>query len=324
MRRFLFIVVLLLFLSWYFVIGPSSGKPGNFYNRDANAVWLEHEWVDQLKTSDEIRGLVARLSAAGIRFVYVHVGPIESDGNIGLARYPFASEFLKMARGFDRPDVEEQRMQFFSWMGQVRGKLKFQDAEIRNRIAETARMLVQKTGFDGIHYDIEPLLDEDVAFLSLLEETRAKIGDGHGISVALREMVPDFIGKILSYFLDLDAFNHPSFYQEIAKRSDQIVIMTYENSIQKPWLYRYFVKNEVIWVSRAMRETGAKILIGLPTYDTPSETFYPAAENIENGLLGVVDGLNNWRSIEEIFDGMALFRFGTTSPEEWEMLEKLF
>ncbi|MEK6615937.1 MAG: hypothetical protein AABZ32_07480, partial [Bacteroidota bacterium] len=199
-----------------------------------------------------------------------------------------------------------------------------QDAEIRHRIAETARVLVQNTGFDGIHYDVEPLFDEDLDFISLLEETRTKIGSGHVISVALREMIPDFIGKMLSYWLDLDAFNDPSFYQEIAKKSDQIVIMTYENTIRKPWLYRYFVKNEVIWVTRALADTGAKILIGLPTYDTPSETFYPEAENLENGLLGVVDGLNNWRSDGENFSGVALFRFGTTSAIEWEIFEKLF
>ncbi len=317
-RFLLFVLALILFLCWYFAIGPSSGKPGNFYNKGENAVWLEHEWVDRFKTPEQIQSLVTRLSSAGMRFVYVHVGPIESDGGISPQRYPFANDFLKKARSFD------SRMQFLAWMGQIRGKLKFQDAGIRSRIAETAQVLVDGVGFDGVHYDIEPLLDEDTDFLTLLEETRTKIGESRTISVALREMIPYFTGKILSYVLDVDVFNHPDFYQKIAKRSDQIVIMTYENTIRKAWIYRYFLKNEVIWVSRALAQTGAKIFIGLPTYDALSDTFYPEAENIENGLLGLIDGLNSWRTDEENFGGVALFRFGTTSPEEWEMYEKLF
>lgn len=345
---FISVPVLLIFLAWYFFLGPADKHSGSFFNTGENAVWLEHEWIDRFKTPAEIRGLVERLGKAKIRYVYVHAGPIEENGGVSPERYLFARDFLQTARAYG------DRIQYLAWLGQLRGKIAFQDSHIRLNISETARMFVKDIGFDGVHYDIEPLYDSDIDFLFLLEETREKIGQGVIISVALREMVPYFTGRILSWFLKLDAFNHPSFYQKISRRSDQIVIMTYENSIRRPDVYRYFVKNELIWVTRLLSGddvrgggvdslggegdadsadgrgagagafSGAKIFIGLPTYDKPSLTFYPEAENLENGLLGVISGLNNWRSVRSQFAGVALYRYSTTDEKEWGVFDRLW
>lgn len=332
--------LLFIFMAWYFLLGPSDENPGSFFNTGENAIWLEHEWVDQPKSVSEISALVNRLGQSRIQYVYVHVGPIEENGGVSPQRYLYARDFLQTARAYG------DRIQYLAWLGQLRGKIAFQDSQIRLNIAETARKFVQEIGFDGVHYDIEPLFDSDIDFLFLLEETREKIGDERLISVALREMVPYFTGRILSWFLKLDTFNHPLFYQKITDRADQIVIMTYENSIKKPALYRYFVKNELIWLTRILSGTGggdgadrvnsaggrsgaggaggAKIFIGLPTYDQPSLTFYPEAENIENGLLGLISGLNNWRSVRERFAGVALYRYSTTDEKEWKTYQNLW
>ena len=52
---------ILALLIWYFLIGIESNRPGSFYNKKHNAIWLEHEWVDTRKSKEEIYDLVNNL-----------------------------------------------------------------------------------------------------------------------------------------------------------------------------------------------------------------------------------------------------------------------
>ncbi len=322
---FFFIFFVLLFFFWYFVFGPSTQRDGSFYNRSMNGVWLEHEWIDREKTAADFDRLLRDFHRAGIRFVYVHVGPLERNGEIPNFRYPAADFFVSQMRARD-PDI-----MLYAWIGQIRSKIPYERTEVRRATAKTAAHFVHDLGFDGVHYDIEPLHDTDDAFLSLLDETRAALTIGVTdpervkkikISVATSEILPRLEGKIASYFLHLDDFNRPDFYQEIAKRVDQIVIMAYENSIPRGSTYEYFLKNEVIWATDILEHV--EILVGIPTYDQASSTFFPQAENVRTGLRGITAGLNNWRSDDEKLTGVALYRYGTTSESEWQDYAKLW
>lgn len=312
------IFVILLLVAWYFLVGPRRHEVGSYYNRNENAVWAPHAWVDQTHTPEEVRSFVETLGSHGVKYVFLHVGPIEPDGTIPPERYALLSEFLRTSRQYG------DRIQFLAWMGQLRSKIHLEDINVRRNIVKTAGILIQDFGMDGIHYDIEPIVDDDSDFLFLLEDTKKAIGNDKTLSVALPELIPDYVFWIASRFMDLKSYLSSEFYREVAARSDQIAVMTYENSIKAASVYQYFLKNQVIWVTQLLSHEKAKVLIGLPTYDKQTETFYPAAENIQSGLLGVIDGLNSWRSDVNVFQGVALYGSWYTDDNEWKTLETLF
>lgn len=300
----------------YFFL-PSGWRAGPAYNTFNNAVWLQHEWSERLHTPAETRALVETLARHGVRYVYVHVGPLARDGTIPAARYAALAEFLSVARTYG------DRMKFLAWIGQVRSKIPLQDTVVRNTIVRTAAMFVQDFGMDGVHYDVEPILDDDTDFLYLLEDTRKAIGNHALTSVALPELIPDRIFALAKYVMQLDSFLSEDAYRRVAERSDQIVVMTYENGFHKPFLYRLFVKYQVAWLTRLVGDR-TSVLIGLPTYDTPTASFNPHVENIRNGLLGVIDGLNYWQSVQQRFAGIAIYGYWTTDADEWKTVDELW
>ena len=305
-------------VGWYFLVGPSAHLHGSVFNHNQNAVWAQHAWVDQPHTPEEIRGFVENLGAHGVRYVFLHVGPLESDGTIPPARYKELGEFLRVSHEYG------DRLTFIPWLGQLRSKLPLQQLQVRKNIVHTAQIFVNDFGMKGVHYDIEPIVDGDTDFLFLLEDTRKALGSDALISVALPEMVPDYVFSVARRFMDLKSFLSTDMYREVAARANQITVMTYENSIKSAKVYEYFLKNEVIWITQLLADQPVRILIGLPTYDKPTESFHPEAENIRAGLLGVIDGLNNWRSKKELFEGVALYGAWTTDASEWKTMETLF
>lgn len=305
-------------IAWYLVIGPSTGNHGSVYNQNQNAVWAPHAWADQSHTPEEIREFVENLGAHGVRYVFLHVGPLESDGTIPPERYKELGEFLRVSHEYG------DRLTFIPWLGQLRSKLPLQHLQVRKNIVHTAQIFVNDFDMKGVHYDIEPIVDGDTDFLFLLEDTRKALGSDALISVALPEMVPDYVFWVARRFMELRSFLSSDMYREVAARANQITVMTYENSIKTAPMYQYFLKNEVIWVTQLLADQNVRILIGLPTYDKPTESFNPEAENIRAGLLGVIDGLNSWRSNNELFEGIALYGSWTTDASEWKTMETLF
>ncbi len=314
----LLVFILAVALAWYFLLGPSNRDHGSSFNRNANAVWASHTWSEDSHSVEEIREFAEQMGAGGVKYVFLHVGPIEGDGTIPAARYRALSEFLKTAR------VYGDRVKYLAWMGQIRGKLPLQELQVRREVVRTARVFVEDLGMDGIHYDIEPIVDGDTDFLYLLEDTKKILGDGKLLSVALPELIPDYVFAVVRRVLDLKSYLSSEYYLKVAERSDQIAVMTYENSIHAGWLYQYFLKHEVIWLTQLLKDYDNILLIGLPTYDTKTPSFDPKAENIYSGLKGVVEGLNNWRSHGEPFEGVALYGSWTTDTEEWKTMERLF
>lgn len=309
----LFLVVL---VGWYFLLGPSSSHSGDYFDSRNNAVWAQHAWSEKPHSPAEIQRFVETLGAHHIKYVYLHVGPLDSDGSIPPQRYAALADFLGTARMFS------DRIVYIPWIGQMRSKLPLERPSVRQNIVDTVKIFTRDFDMGGVHFDIEPIVDNDSDFLFLLEDARRAIGSEKIISVALPEYVPEFIVSLARNFMHLNTFLSEDYLSKIDMRIDQLVVMTYENSFRDGRVYQYFVKNEIIWLTNALKH--AKLLVGLPTYDAPSETFHPEAENIEFGLRGVIDGLNNWRSNNTVFDGVALYGYWTTDSKEWKTMDTLF
>lgn len=307
--------LLLFFVGWYFLIGFSRGKSASYFDSFNNAIWLEHAWVQEEKPIPEIERLISVLGEHHIKHIFVHVGPLESDGRIPVDRFKAAKRFLDIAR------IYTDKLKFQAWMGQIRNKLNLKDPHVRKNIVDTALFMTQEIGFDGIHYDIEPVFNGDDDFLALLKETKEALPKEKTLSTALSELIPEKFIRLVSPFMTLKNFNSELFYEDVLELTDGVAVMTYESGIQRDWLYRYFVKNQVIWVTRLTQKK--KIWIGIPTYEK-GDSFFPEAENVVTGLQGVLDGLNNVRSNPETFLGVAIYSYWETQENEWAHYRKLW
>ncbi len=312
---YLMLVIFLLFV-WIYVVGISSNQPGSFYNKGHNAVWLGHEWAGEKKRYDEIEDLIGRLKDNQIDTVFVHVGPINENGRIDDDTYQYALYFIENAKKFDK------EIKFQAWLGQLRNKIDLSVPEIRHEISKEALLLTDIVGFDGVHLDIEPVWDGDSDFILLLEEISKTISQDKVVSVALAEFIPGSFIWLTEKIHKFENFNSETNYLNVAKYADQIVVMAYDTGINEPWLYRWLVKEQTIWLTDLL--AGKEVFVGIPAYDEAKESFNPDVENMENAIKGIVAGLNNIRSDEKNFAGIAIYPYWEIDDNEWEVYQKLW
>ncbi len=325
---FFFILIVMI---WIFLIGFSSNQPGSFFNKEHNAIWIGHEWVGEQKSDQEIQELISVLHAHQIDTVFVHVGPLNKEGTIDPKSYEYSLDFMDSVRKFD------DSIQYQAWLGQIRNKIDLADPEVRHNIANLSMMLADLVDFDGIHFDIEPVWDGDAEFILLLEEVRGAISDEKIISVALAELIPGSILWLTEHIHTFENYNSEVNYKNVAQYADQVVAMIYDTSIQNEWFYRWFVNEQTIRITDLL--DGTEVFIGVPAYEYTEDDitdlegvdsladitwFNSEVENIENGLRGIVKGLNNFRSNEDNFAGVAIYSYWEMSDEEWMVYDELW
>lgn len=311
---------------WIFLFGVSSNQPGSFFDKGHNAVWAGHKWVAQDMSDGDISEFVDNLANHGIDTVFVHVGPINEDGTIDPDVYQYALDFL------DRARRQNSDIQYQAWLGQIRSKLDLSIVNVRHNISKQVLILSEFVGFDGVHFDVEPVWDGDGDFIKLLEESKSVMSEDKKMSVALAEFVP---GVFLWFFENVVSFNNYNSevsYENVAEYADQVVVMVYDTSLKRPWLYRWFVSEQTIRVTDLL--DGKEVFVGLPAYDyygddfvdaeAAREWFDPETENLENGLKGVIKGLNNFRSGDENFAGVAIYPYWQIDEDEWAVYDSLW
>ncbi|WP_406114369.1 hypothetical protein [Kitasatospora purpeofusca] len=157
-------------------------------SRGRDALWLGHAWVDGRKSDADLADLVERLAGTGVRDLYVHTGPLEHDGSLPPAVHPRARWFTEAAHRA-LPGVRVQ-----SWLGDEvkpeRDALDLEDAATRDRVTASARQVLD-LGFDGVHFDMEPIRPGSAGWLALLDQVRpVTAGRGAKLSVAAPQIDP--------------------------------------------------------------------------------------------------------------------------------------
>ncbi len=305
-----------------------TSYPGTHFNRGQNAVWLEHAWAGDWHSTSEYDALAARLSREQIGYVFAHVGPLNSDGTIPDERAPNAAA-LAAALHQRLPGLK-----VLAWIGQVEiaagfppdQSVNLTDSPVRAQIAQTAAHFTRDLGYDGVHYDIEPITNNNPRFLDLLDETRAVLPPGAIISISAQKWAPD--AKAATLLRDVgraDAWWTTYFYSAVAAHCDQIVAMLYNTAMPTGGAYQLAVKQETQHILDAVRSAPhpPQVLIGLPTYPGNEFWFHDSAENIETGLNGVVAGLNSDRTTAP-FAGVAIYRYALTMERDWATYDRLW
>ena len=302
--------------------------PGAHFNQGKNAVWLEHTWVGDVHSNDDFDALAERLAREQIHYVFAHVGPMESDGSIPNGLAPEALSLTEELHA-RLPGVK-----VLAWIGQLEvasgepenTTVNLANSHVRAGIVQSALRFVRDKGFDGVHYDIEPITNNNNHFLDLLTETRAALPAGTILSISAQKWAPNAHIADWAYGLGkADAWWTSYYYSKVAEYVDQLVVMAYNTAMPTAGLYTLTVKQETANILNAARQARhtPEVLIGVPTYAGNDLWFRDSAENMGTALRGVVAGLNSDRDTSP-FVGVAIYRLATTSPEEWDSYERLW
>lgn len=285
----------------------------------ANALWARHQWVGEPHTGADYRALGDLLRQNKITDVFFHAGPFEPDGTVPAAKYTNARKLIEAMRRH-APGVRAQ-----AYLGQIlkvdgHGILDLNDAAVRARILETDKVFLD-LGFDGIHYDVEPVYPDDKAFLDLLGRTRELTkARGRVVSVSLEQLtLADFTQPIYKALIPQSGGQrYPArltedFLGKVADRADQIAIMTYDVGLPtKSLAGKHFAWH----TERTLRLVGDRttVFMGVPTYRPPSMGW---AEDLPGALRGIRRGLDALDRPPARPYGVAVYAEWTTNPQEW-------
>ncbi|MET7289666.1 hypothetical protein [Streptomyces sp. NPDC005573] len=283
--------------------------------RGRDALWLGHGWVDGRKTDKDVDALARRLKGTGIRDLYVHAGPLEHDGTLPKSDYPKA-RWLIAAIHRELPGVRVQ-----AWLGDVLATegptgLRLERAATRDAVVASAGEILA-AGFEGTHFDLEPLHSGDRDYLSLLDRLRALTRGRHALlSVAAHQIDP--LPAFHSFWGTTTG--HPkwwsqAYFGQVARRVDQIAVMSYDTMQPLDTLYGGYVAQQTS-LALEVTPSSTDLLMGLPFYHENRFGHWAHAETVPAAVRGVRLGLSRTDARRDRF-GVALYVDFAATGDDW-------
>ncbi|MFJ6751059.1 hypothetical protein ACIQNI_23150 [Streptomyces sp. NPDC091266] len=287
--------------------------------RGRDALWLGHAWVDGRRDASDVAALRRRVQGTGIRDLYVHAGPLEHDGSLPPARtaHPRA-RWLIGAMHRALPGVRVH-----AWLGDrlvydpgARGGLRLSDAAARAAIVRSARQVLAE-GFAGVHLDVEPLHSGNADYLRLLDRLGPAVrGRGAILSVAVHQIDPlPGLHTVTGTLTGHPKWLSQRFFGQVARRVDQIALMSYDTGLPTEGLYGGYVAQQT---RLALEATGGRtqLLMGLPFFHTDDMGHHASAETVRAAVRGIRLGLSREDRDRKQF-GMALYVDFAATDEDW-------
>ncbi|MFE5712187.1 hypothetical protein ACFQ7J_15380 [Streptomyces sp. NPDC056501] len=283
--------------------------------RGKDAIWLGHAWVDGRKKDADLAAFAARIKGTGIRDLYVHAGPLRHDGTLPAAKYPRA-KWLIDAVHRTMPGIRVQ-----AWLGDVLATegpdgLRLDKAESRAAVVTSARQILD-AGFDGVHFDLEPLLSDDGNYLSLLDDlgelTRARKVP---LSVAAHQIDPvPAAHSVNGAISGSEKWWSQEFFGQVARRVDQIAVMSYDTWMPLEGLYGGYVAQQTSLALEVTPES-TDLLMGLPFFHEDDLGHHENAETVAAAIRGTRLGLGRTDHDRERF-GVALYVDFAAEEGDW-------
>ncbi|MFH9088888.1 hypothetical protein [Streptomyces sp. NPDC017673] len=283
--------------------------------RHQDALWLGHAWVDGRRTDRDVEALARRLRGTGIRDLYVHAGPLEHDGTLPASAYPKARRLIAAVHR-ELPGVRVQ-----AWLGDKLATespdgLRLERAATRAAIVTSARQILA-AGFEGTHFDLEPLHSGDRDYLSLLDDLRGLThARGAVLSVAAHQIDP--LPAFHSFWGTTTG--HPkwwsqAYFGQVARRVDQIAVMSYDTMQPLQSLYGGYVAQQTSLALEVTPES-TDLLMGLPFYHENRFGHWAHAETVPAAVRGVRLGLSRTDADRARF-GVALYVDFAATEADW-------
>ncbi|MFG1774201.1 hypothetical protein ACGFIX_31855 [Nocardia salmonicida] len=283
-------------------------------SRGKDAVWLGHAWVDGRKSDADIDGLAKLLAGTGVRDLYVHTGPLEHDGSLRDDLAPRARWFVDAVHA-RLPGIRVQ-----SWLGDIVQPefdgLDVESAASRARVVESARRVLDY-GFDGVHYDLEPIRSGSPGFLALLDATRS-VTSAAQVRLSVSAPVIDPLPGLHS--LGLAVADHgkwwsQDYFAEVARRSDQVAVMSYDTAMPTRALYSGYVAQQTELAAEVTPD-GVDLLMGAPAFWADDRGHRGAAETVAAAVRGIRLGLTR-ADVSRANFGVAMYVDFAATPQDW-------
>jgi hypothetical protein len=296
-------------LTWLAVEGSAS-PPATIPATGGDGLWLGHAWVDGRETSADLSTLVARVKQDGIRDLFVHDGPLSANGSLDPRLSPRARWLVTTLHKLV-PGVRVQ-----AWLGDLvgPGNLNLDSPATRSRILGSVGQALAD-GFDGIHFDMEPVASGDQGYLDLLASAHQLTQARHKVLSLAAEQVEPLSGLRVPAGVIAGQSHYwaASYLSAIARNVDEVALMTYNTAMPFSAAYSGFVRLETGIALRAM-PPGVHLLIGLPAYPTalPAHT---GAETVAGGIRGVRLALGSSSRPRNI--GVSMYADFTATQADW-------
>ncbi len=317
---FIFLIALVFSGASYTYYIYRSGPSVKFGSKGRNAMWARHDWVGKSHEYAVYNQLIETAERFKITDIYFHVGPLNAQGEIELEKYPFAAQLVSRIKS------RTSRINMHAWIGQIEkaggGPLNLSDMGIRREIVNTARIFLD-LGFDGVHFNIEPIYTGNRDFIDLLKRARRITSKTDKILSVSCEKPEPFAGAnvLARAFMKTGGFWKLDYYREIAEIVDQAAVMMYDTAIPYDWIYSSLVSRQT---SRLLTVLDSNVLLfmGIPSYENKSKGFHPEAENVESAIYGIQMGLQSIEPSRLDMFGIAVYAGWTTDPDEWRTFER--
>ncbi|MFF8570228.1 glycoside hydrolase family 18 protein [Streptomyces sp. CA-100214] len=291
---------------------PADGT----YTRNRDAIWLGHAWVDGRKDDADLAAFARRVKATGIRDLYVHTGPMEHDGTLPKSLYPKARWLID---GVHR-ELPGVRVQAF--LGDVLATegpdgMRLEKAATRAAVVDSARQVLD-AGYEGVHLDLEPLHSGDRDYLSLLDDVRAVTRDRDArLSVAAHQIDPlPALHSVFGLFTKHPKWWSQEFFGQVARRVDQIAVMSYDTAQPLEGTYGGYVAQQTSLALEVTPPT-THLLMGLPFYHESNFDHWGHAETVAAAVRGVRLGLSRTDADRELF-GVAPYIDFAATEKNWD------
>ncbi|MGW6258861.1 hypothetical protein [Streptomyces sp. NPDC055085] len=290
---------------------PAAGTQ----TRNRDALWLGHAWVDGRKSDADLDALAERLRGTGIRDLYVHAGPLEHDGSLPATAYPAAGRLI--ASVHERlPGVRVQ-----AWLGdelatETPDGMRLERAATRDAVVRSAGGILD-AGFDGVHFDLEPLHSGDAHYLVLLDRLHALTRARHApLSVASHQIDPlPGLHSAAGTLTGHPKYWSQAYFGQVARRVDQIAVMSYDTAMPLQSLYGGYVAQQTA-LALEVTPTSTDLLIGLPFFHENKMGHSAYAETVAAAVRGTRLGLSRTDRTREHF-GVALYVDFAATEADW-------
>ena len=286
---------------------PSPAARGTGHD----AEWLGHAWVDGRKTQADVDALAGQLRDTGIRDLFVHAGPFRDDGTLDPALRPQA-RWLTQALHAALPGLRVQ-----AWLGAhpLPGELDLGSATTRAAVVTSVGQVLDD-GFDGVHYDFEPVRDGDPDLLTLLDASHAYTRGRQtvlSISAIHTEPLPGIAPTlaVLPWRLGLWSGDYVS---QVARRVDQVAVMAYDTGLWTETTYSGYVRGATALALAAV-PSDVELFIGVPAYHDQRFTHHQDAETVRAALRGIRLALGAHSPARSF--GVAMYVDFAATPSDW-------
>jgi len=291
------------------------------HDRGSNGIWISHGWLgadqwftEHRKTNEfvryrdpeRVRELAAKLRSHHVTDVFPHLCPADSKGGLPPVDGHQVERFLDAFAGF----------RVLPWIGGPNGQVRLEDPRWRAKFTADIRdLLSAHPRLAGVQVNIEPLRSGDADFLKLLEEIRMGLPPGKILAVAAYP-------PPTRWHQYPDVHWDEPYFREVARRSDQLAVMTYDAGQRISKTYQKLMAD---WTEEILAwSEGKEILLGVPTYDDAGVGYHdPKVENLATALLGIHRGLSR-QPVPSNYRGVALYCEWEMDATEWEYFREHF